>query len=495
MKKTMNYLACDLGAESGRVMLGSLTNKKLLLQEVHRFQNSPIRVNNHLHWDVLKIWSEIKNGILKAVQLAGKDIASIGVDSWAIDFGLVDQFGDLLGLPYCYRDSRTDGILDFVKRKISEQEIYKRTGLNYISISSLCQLLAMKKLGSPALKDADSFLLIPNLITYWLSGQKTAEITIAGNSQMLNIFSKTWDQDLVELFDLSTNILPKVFPSATVVGPLLNDLKEEFGLPNLKVVLPACHDTSAAIAGVPSEGEDFACISCGTWSVIGTERKNPILSLQALEKGFLNEQAACGKIFFAVNSIGLWSIQELRREFRTAGNDWDYDTLTQMAGAAKPFFAIVNPDDNIFWKPGKMTANIADFCRRTNQIPPDSTGSFVRTMLEGLALRYRKTIVDLECLTEKKYDKIYIVGGGSKNQLLCQLTADATKKVVVAGPSEATASASILLQALAMGEIDSIQDMRSIIRQSNPIQIYQPANNESWEKASIIFDSFKTLTL
>jgi rhamnulokinase len=484
------YLAFDVGAESGRVILGALDGEHLELREIKRFANAPVRVLDSLYWDILRIWKELKDGLIKVSVEHGSDLDGIAVDTWALDFGLLDRNGALLGLPYSYRDSRTEGILEELRKTISEVDLYKRTGLFHLSVSTLCQLLAMKRDNSPALNSARTFLLLPNLLTYWLCGRQAAEITIAGNTQFFNLVNNDWDYSLLEMLKLPTHMLPEVLPSATVLGNLLPWIGKEASLGSVPIIASACHDTAAAVASIPSLQDGFTFISSGTWSVIGTELDTPILSEAAIEKQFLNEMGACGKIFFAHNSIGLWAAQECRREWARAGHELTYQTLTDMAVCASPFAVVINPDASSFFHPGNMTDKIAAFCRNTMQTPPETPGDIFRSLLEGLALRYRKAIEDLDSLTGKTTQIIHLVGGGSQNHLLCQFTADATGCQVIAGPAEATATATILLQALAHKRIASLYDLRQVVRNSFELITYEPNPSEQWHVAYNHFRDF-----
>ena len=481
------YVAFDLGAESGRVMLGSLAKGRLHLEEIHRFPNVPVQVLDSLHWDVLHLWAEMKRGLVRVVSRHGRDLAGIGLDGWGVDFALLDQRGALLGLPYHYRDRRTEGILGELGGYVSEWELYAQTGLSSLPISTLCQLLAMRKVGSPALDAAHALLMLPNLFTFWLSGCQVTEATIAGTTQLHDLAKRDWCLGLLEKLRLPGGLLREIVPTATTLGPLWPALAQEVGVGRVPVIATAGHDTAAAATAVPSAEGHFTFISSGTWSVIGTELGEPLISKRTMTRRFLNEIGACGRILFAHNSAGLWPVQQCLREWQQKGCDWSYADLMAMAGQARPFAAIVNPDDPAFFQPGNMTERIADVCRQTGQSIPSDPGSVIRSLLEGLALRYRQAVEDLEELTGRPTRAIHIVGGGSKNSLLCQLTADATQRTVLAGPAEATAMATVLLQALARGSLSSLEELRQVVSRSCDLVGYEPDRSAAWGDAYDIF--------
>lgn len=477
------YVAFDLGAESGRTILGTLTDDRLQLQEISRFANGAVRLHDSLHWDVLRLWEEIKHGLAQVVRGYGRHISGIGVDTWGADFALLDQHGALLGVPFHYRDKRTVGILEQLQQYVTESDLYAQTGLSYFEISTLCQLLAMRCQASPALDVAHTLLLMADLFNFWLSGSRVVESTLAGVSQLYHLGRHDWHRTLLDQLNLPTHMLPDIVPAGTVLGPLLPSVAEEVGLSRVPVVAPACHDTLAATAAVPSLDSCFTFISCGTWSVIGTELGTPILTAEALAKQFFNEVAACGKILLAMNSTGLWPLQECRRQWLKDGHGWSYDDLTDMAVKARPLDAIIDPDAAALKESGDMTAKIAALCCQTGQQAPAGPGEIVRALLEGLALRYRKAIEDLDAIVRRRTKIIHIIGGGSQNRLLCQMTADATGRPVIAGPREATATGTVLLQALALRRLTSLQEIREVVRRSFALSIYEPQPAAGWDEA------------
>ena len=477
------YLAFDLGAESGRAMLGTLASGRLHLEEIHRFPNDPVQVGHSLYWDPLHLWAEVKGGLVCAAARAGRNLAGVGVDTWGIDFGLLDRCGDLIGLPHHYRDSRTEGILEDLNRYISPSDLYSQVGSSSLAISTLCQLLAMRRQGSPILDIAGRLLMMPDIFHYWLCGRQATEATIAGTTQLYNLATGDWHRELLDRLDLPSNLPGEVVPTATLLGLLLPPLAEEVGLDAVPVIAPACHDTPCAISITPSSEARFTAISSGTWSVIGAELEQPLLTRDAMDRRFLNEVGARGKTLLAMNSMGLWPLQECRRQWLREGHDWSYGDLTEMAAGAPPFCAVVDPDSGDFLRPGDMTAKVAEYCRRAGQNAPADAACTTRVLLEGLALRYRKAIADLDELTGRSTPLIHILGGGSRNRLLCQFAADATGRPVLAGPSEATATGNTLLQALGRGSLGSMAEVREVVSRSFPLTLYEPHPSAAWDDA------------
>ena len=492
-----HYLACDLGAESGRVMLGSLDDGRLELTEIHRFANHPVGVLDSLYWNVLALWQEIKHGLGQVAAAHGRQLDGIAVDSWAQDFGLVDARGDLLGLPHTYRDRRTRGILGVLRRSASDWELYQRTGLAGLEISTLGQLLAMRAQGSPALGAAQALLFMPGLFTFWLSGQQANDASMAGISQMCNLSTGDWDREMLERVQLPPTLPAPVVPTATPAGSLLKSVAQEVGLDPAPVIVTAGHDTAAAVAALPerpirgteADGQKTVTfISCATWSVVGRELNRPLITRQAMERRFLNEVGACRRTLLAYNSAGLWPVQQWRRTWQRVGRDWSYPELTGLAHRALPFAALVDPDDPVFAQAGDALEQLATFCRRTRQPIPETPGSVVRAFLESLALRYRKGVEDLAALTGRAAGAVHLIGGGSRNELLCQLTADAARCPVLAGPAEATAIGTLLLQALARGRMSSLSQAREVVARSCRLVSYEPAGPAAaWDERYAAF--------
>lgn len=485
-----SYVAIDLGAESGRVMLGTWSGESLELKEVYRFANGGVQLGESLYWDPLHLWQEMLTGIGRAAQVCTGRPVSIGIDTWGVDFGLVDRQGELLGLPHHHRDLRTEGILAELYRTIDAFELYRAVGSSGFAFNTLCQLYAMRRQDSAALGAAHRLLMMPDLFNYWLCGRQACETTIAGSTGFFDITSATWHRALLERLGLPAALLGEIVPAATLLGPLRPNIAEELGLAGPKPVqvnAPACHDTLSAIAAVPAIGQAYTAISSGTWSVIGKEIDEPILTRAAMDGGFLNEAGGSGKILLAMNSTGLWPLQECKRKWRQQGHPWSYADLTDMASEVKPFGAVLDPNAPELVRAGHMTDRIAAFYARTRQAALDGPGAIARALFEGLALRYRKAIVDLDRLTGRRTEMIYIVGGGSRNALLAQFTADATSLPVMAGPAEATIIGNILLQAVALGRLDSPDEARRLAASCSALRQYDPHPSTAWDDAYAIF--------
>lgn len=471
-----NYLAIDLGAESGRTIVGTIEDDRLSLSETHRFTNGPVRLPDGLHWDVLRLWSEIKAGL--AITAAQYPLASLGLDAWGVDFALLNGHGALLGNPYHYRDNRTDGMLARAFQRLPRQEIFAQTGIQFMQLNTLYQLLAMVQANHPHLAAAQTFLTIPDLFNYWLSGQKVCEFTNATTTQCFDPLHSAWALPLLEAFDIPTHILPPVCDPGTVLGALLPAVAAETGAGSLPVIAPACHDTGSAVTAVPAEDDDFAWLSSGTWSILGAEVRQPNLSAQALDCNFTNEGGVFGTWCLSKNIMGLWLVQECKRQWNLS-----YDELTHQAAQARPFLAVIDPDSDVFLHPGDMPEKIRQFCTNTNQPVPATQGEIVRVALESLALKYRLALGKLEELVGRRLEPLHIIGGGTRNSLLNQFAADATQRVVVAGPVEATAIGNVLMQATALGQLASLTEARQLVRRSSAPKIYKPQSSAGWDEA------------
>ncbi len=478
----LSFLALDLGAESGRAMLGQFDGQQIQLSQAHRFPHGPVCLPSGLHWDVLRLWSEIKCGIALAARECEGGLTSVGLDTWGVDFGLLDRSGALLGNPYHYRDSRTDGMLDEAFRRVGREEIFERTGIQFMQLNSLYQLLSMVVGESPLLEVAETFLTMPDLFNYWLTGRKVCEFSNATTTQCYDPRAGDWARPMLEKLGIPTRIFPEIVPPGTVLGDLLPQVAEEVGA-RVPVIAPACHDTGSAVAAVPAEGADFAYISSGTWSLMGAELKQPVINADSLAYNFTNEGGVSGTFRFLKNIMGLWLVQESRRTWAGQGESLSYDELTQMAAEAEPLRAIVDPDDGDFLKPGDMPARIRTFCERTGQPVPESKGAVVRCALESLALKYRWTLERLEEMLGRRLEPIHIIGGGTQNRLLNQLAAGATGRRVVTGPIEATAIGNVLVQMMALGHVASLAEGRQIVCGSFGVETYEPQGDDEWEEA------------
>lgn len=483
------FLAFDLGAESGRALIGTLRGQQLTLEDRHRFPNPNGRFNGHLHWNLQSQWESLKTGLRNA---GSGPLRGIGVDTWGVDFGLVGAGGEILGQPYHYRDNRTDGMMEKLFQRVPREKVFDATGVQFMQLNSLYQLFAMQQANSSALSAAETLLFMPDLFNFLFTGVRKSEFSIATTSQFYDPRKQTWATELLTALDLPTRILPETVPSGTIIGPLRRDVADECGIKgDVPVIAPATHDTGSAVAAVPaSEGTSWCYISSGTWSLMGVEIDTPLINEKALRYNYTNEGGVGGTIRFLKNIMGLWLVQECRRQWEKEGKTFDYIELTKLAGQAKGLQSLVNPDHQPFLSPGEMPSKIAAFCSSTKQTAPNSPGEFVRACLDSLALTYRRTLEGLEDLLGKRIDVIHIVGGGCQNELLNQMTADACGRTVVAGPVEATAIGNILVQAMAVGEIKSLSDARQVVRASFPVKTYEPNDTKAWDTA---YQTFRKL--
>lgn len=484
MRHSKIYLAVDLGAESGRVMAGIWNGRVLQLDEIHRFPNGGVYLGDTLRWDVLMLWSEIQKGLALAGKKYGRRIVSVGADTWGLDFVLLNKQDEMLGLPYHYRDARTRGSLERAFKKVPRAEIFKQTGLQFMELNSLYQLLAWKE-NSPAILDAaETLLFIPDFLHWAMCGVKRAEFTIASTSQFLHPIKRDWSLPLMKKFGLPTHFLPKVVAPGTTLGKFSKSLAERTGLAGVKVVAPPSHDTASAVAGVPTANTgkaNWAYISSGTWSLMGVEIQKAVLTPRALELNMTNEGGVDGTYRLLKNIMGLWLVQQCKRSFDAAGKKYDYSQLAALAAKARPLRSIVNVNAPRFLNPLDMPREIQGFCRETKQPVPRTEGELIRCAYESLALKYRETLASIEELTGEESEVIHIVGGGSQSKILNQFTADACDRPVVAGPVEATAMGNLLTQARADGEIGSLAEMREVVRASSTVQRYEPS---AWKEAA-----------
>lgn len=482
-------LAFDLGAESGRAVLGELDGQLLKLSEIHRFPNEPLLLPDGLHWDALRLEHEIENGLAKAAAVSGPEFAGIAVDTWGVDFAFLGRGDVFLGEPYHYRDHRTDQILAKAFNLMPRDAIYAGTGIQILPFNTLYQLLAMRIQSSPLLECAETLLLMPGLFTYLLTGIKTNDASIASTSQCFDMRGGDWAWDILKRFAIPARFFDPVATPGTIVGPLRRAVADKTGARGM-VIAATGHDTASAVAGVPIEPGRSMYISCGTWSLAGVEIPEPIINAQAYEAGFTNEGGADGTICFLKNILGLWLVQECRRVWSQRGEAHDYSELTSLAAKAPAFGLILDPNDQAFLNPADMPSAISAYASRTGQAKPGTVGEFVRAALEGLALSYRRTLMVLEKILGWRIEVIHMVGGGIKNELLCQFTADATGRPVIAGPMEATAAGNILVQAMALGMIDNLSGAREIVRRSFDLRTYDPGPAGPWDEA---FARFETL--
>jgi rhamnulokinase len=486
------YIAVDLGAESGRVVVGHLDENGLQLEEVHRFRNGPVRVMGSLYWDILRLWSEIKLGLSQAAQAYGESLSSIGLDAWGVDYGLLAADDTLLGNPTHYRDARTDGMMEQAFKIIPREQIYERTGIQFMQLNSLFQLLAMVQTDSPALRAARTLLHIPDLLHFWLSGRKANEFSIATTSQCYDPRLGDWARDMLETLGIPSAIFGPIVPPGTLLDTLRQAVVQETGCPAIPVITPGSHDTASAVAAVPAQSDDYLYLSSGTWSLMGVEIPEPIINQGTLEANLTNEGGVNHTFRLLKNIMGLWLVQECRREWSRQGDRLDYDTLTQMAAEAPAFGPLLDPGDSRFLAPGDMPVRIQAYCQETGHPVPESRGEILRCALESVALEYRRVADTLSQLVGTPLDTVHIVGGGSQNRLLNQFTADATGRHVITGPVEATAIGNLLVQAMALGHINSLREGRDIVRRSCEMQAYEPRDAGRWDEAYRRYQALRT---
>jgi rhamnulokinase len=482
-------LAIDLGAESGRGVLGLFDGDRLRLEVVHRFTNGPVRTLDTMHWDVLRLYSEILDALRRSAAQHG-GIDSVGVDTWGVDFGLLGRGGTLLGNPRHYRDPHTEGVMEFAFQRVPREEIYRRTGLQFMRFNTLFQLVAMQRDRSALLDVAEHLLMVPDLFHYFFTGIKANEFTDVSTTQMYDPTARRWSYELIKELGLPAKVLGTIVQPGTVLGPLRGQMASDTGVNPVPVVAPATHDTGSAVAAVPAQGGAWAYISSGTWSLMGVEIKEPLINEKTLRFNFTNEGGVSGTIRLLKNIMGLWLVQDCRRTWEKAGHPYTYEELARLAEAATPFASLIDPDHASFILPANMPAAIAEFCKRTAQPAPVEPGAVIRCALESLALRYRWVLERLEELLGHRLEVIHVVGGGSQNSLLCELTADACNRPVLAGPVEATAIGNVLVQALGLGLLGSLADAREVVRHSFELRQHDPRNPDRWQAAYARFQGY-----
>jgi len=471
--------AIDLGASSGRVIAGRVGAGTLDVLRAHRFPNVPVSVLGRLHWDILRLYGDILDGVRAAADET--DLDSIGIDSWGVDFGLIGADGELLGNPVHYRDSRSQAAMPEVLARIPERELYAITGIQQLPINTIYQLAATAR--TPALSAATGLLLIPDLVAYWLTGNAGAEITNASTTQLLDVRTRTWATSVIE----SAGIPPRLFPSLRQPGELIGVVRPDAGAaPSVPVISVASHDTASAVVAVPASSPDFAYISCGTWSLAGMELDQPVLSDASREANFTNETGIDGTIRYLRNVMGLWLLQECTRTWTAQGLHIDQDQLAREAARGSPLRFVIDPDDPAFLPPGNMPARIAAACAATGQARPETPAEVTRCILDSLALAHRQALIEAQELSGRHADVIHLVGGGARNHVLCQLTADACGLPLIAGPAEATGIGNILVQARALGAGPAdLTSMRALVRDTQPLQRYQPRHHQDWHSAAL----------
>ena len=482
MSQAKQYIAVDLGAESGRVMLASVYAERLSLEEIHRFANVPLQTDDSLRWNFPELLKQVKVGIGQAISQAHGEVTGIGVDTWGLDFGLLDESGQLLENPFHYRDKRTDGMMEKAFQLMPKRAIYENTGLQFMQINSLYQLLAMRLAHSPILARAKKLIFTADLVSYYLCGRAYAEYTLASTSQLMDMRTGQWSKEVFDRLDLPLNIFPEVIQPGTVVGRLMPDICKELGCKPINVIAIGAHDTASAVAAVPAQSDRWAYISSGTWSLMGIETPRPIINDKTFQYCFTNEGGVENTLRPLKNIMGLWLLQESKRHWQREGTDLGYAELTAMAADAEPFVARLNADCNDFLAPGNMPRRINEYLRRTGQTELQDIGQFVRVIMEGLAMKYRAVIDALEDVNGQPINVLHIVGGGTQNELLCQLTANAVGCEVITGPIEATAIGNVLMQARAAGQIENLAQGRALVNQSFQTKHNQPQEPELWSR-------------
>jgi len=482
MAENASYIAVDLGAESGRVMLGRVAEGRLSLEQVHRFANGPVEEQGSLRWDFDRLLSDIKTGIGMAAKTARGQVRGIGVDTWGVDFGLLGKDGKLLEKPYHYRDSRTNGVMEKAFAIMPKRKVYENTGIQFMQLNSLYQLLAMRLAGSETLAKASKLLFMADLFSYFLCGKAIGEYTMASTSQMMDMKTGQWSKAIFKELSLPLEIMPPITKPGAIVGELTAEVAKEIGCGRIPVIAVGSHDTASAVLGVPGSGDRWAYLSSGTWSLMGVELPRAIVNDKSFGYEFTNEGGVENTIRLLKNIMGLWLVQECKRQWQREGQDLSYGELARMATEAKPFFGYVNCDHSDFLAPGDMPSRINKCLSETGQQATQDKGQMVRLVLESLALKYRSVLNAIEDVTGKHIEVLHIVGGGIQNELLCQFTADATGRKVVTGPIEATASGNILMQARATGQLKSIDEARQVVRNSFDLKEYQPQDPDLWDR-------------
>ncbi|HEX8295681.1 MAG TPA: rhamnulokinase family protein [Chthoniobacteraceae bacterium] len=484
------YIACDLGAESGRVILGRLRDGKVTLEEIHRFPNGAVKIAGSLRWNILRIFEELKLGVRKVAAM-NLSVEGLSVDSWGVDYVLLGAGQPMLSLPYQYRDARTDSTYAAALESPGRELIFAETGIQFMQINTLYHLIAELEQSPRLLEIAEQFLTIADYLHFLFSGVAAIEESLASTTQLYNPVARAWSQRLIETFGFPSKIFPPLVSSGTRLGPLLPEMAAELGAGPIEVIATCSHDTGAAVAAVPALGEDWAYLSSGTWSLIGVELPQPLISEEARLHNFTNEAGFGGTTRFLKNIIGLWILQECRRTWALAGQEFNYATLNLQAEQAESFRSLIDPNDARFLKPDRMPEKIAAYCRETGQPEPETPGQFARCIFESLALLYRRTLEELQQVTGKKINRLHIVGGGSQSTLLNQFAASAIGRPVLAGPLEATAAGNVLIQAIALGHLESLSALRGVVRDSFTIAEYAPQESAEWELAYGRFEKLR----
>lgn len=485
MKQKKIYLAVDLGAGSGRVLAGEFDGIRIDLHELNRFENVPLELPGGNYWNITSLYQHILEGLIKAGELYGDTVVSVGIDTWGVDYGLLDKEGRLLGLPFQYRDARTHGMMEKTYEIVPKKEIYEATGIQFMFFNTLFQLLSEKERDSPALTIAEDLLFMPDLLGYWLTGNKTQERSVVSTTQLYNPRTKDWDYPLIAKLGLPKKLFKKLSDPGDVLGHLTEDISKQTGLKNLQVVTVGGHDTASAVAAVPSPSKTPAYLSSGTWSLMGLELSRPVISDQSFRDAFTNEIGVGGTVRFLKNICGLWLIQECKREWKEQGTDIPYAKMASLAAGASPFRSLINPDADCFVDAGGMPEKIKTYCHETGQPVPETPGQIIRCIYESLALRYHQVWQLLMQYVDEAPNTLHIVGGGCQDKMLNQFAANAIGVQVAACPVEATGLGNILAQMLADQTIQNIPEGRELVLNSSPVEIFEPADGDIWAKAKV----------
>lgn len=478
-QKTKSVLAFDFGASSGRAMRCTYDGERISMEEIHRFSNDPVTVQGTMYWDVLRLYHEIKQGLIKSKEYGGAE--SVAVDTWGVDFCLIGKDGRMLENPVHYRDARTAGMLERSKKYLDPDTLYAVTGNQMMEINTLYQLLSLKENRPELLQRADAVLLMPDLFHYLLSGKMCSELSIASTTQLMDARTRQWSPQVLESFGLNPALFRPIVPTGTMIGPVSTDLREELGLPEMQVIAAAGHDTQCALAAVPAQERDFVFLSCGTWSLFGTELDAPLIDENSRRLDITNECGFAGRTSFLKNIIGLWLIQESRRQWMRENKTYSFGELEELAAQCEPFACFVDPDDPVFAPSGDIPGRIREYCRRTGQHIPRSEGEIVRCINESLAFKYRHALEEISACTGKAYPALYMIGGGTKSEQLCAFTANACGFPVVAGPAEATVLGNAAIQLYALGAVGGPEEIRRIVRRSEPVRTYDPTQPDRWD--------------
>lgn len=481
MNSSIGVLACDVGAGSGRVLQCNYNGDTLTVDEILRFANGPVRAGECLYWDILSIYKNIRDGLLKA-SLQGSRAKSLGIDTWGNDFALLDKKGLLMENPYSYRDRRTEGMLSYVDKRISSQDLYTRNGIQQVRMNSLYQLASLVRDRAYIFDHTRHFLFIPDLLTYFLTGEMYCEYTLTTISQLYNYSEGDWDYSLMSLLDIPGEIFPPIIRPGLQSGSMLPSVCCDLGLDSIPLISVGAHDTASAVAALPEPEGKVLYISSGTWSIVGTETDAPVINDDSYKHNFSNEGGVASKNRLNKNVMGLWIVQEIQRYFATQGRCYSFEDMSVLAENAEPFGSVIDPDDPCFYEPNNLPGMVQSYCQTTGQKVPETDGEVIRCVLESLALKYRHVMESLEKLTSCVYDSISIVGGGSKNRLLSQLTADYCKRPVFTGPTEATALGNALVQLIALRELSDIREARILVKRSFPLGQYSPRPGERWDE-------------